>query len=131
MVAACGSDGGGDDDDDADPPNSLNDVCVVEGGAICERAIECFPEDAPTQAACVNDFVAACCGDDGNCGTAVANISRDEWNACLDAYPDFPCSELEDSNLPPECLSFKPQMPMLRRAAPAGWHLSSSTPALP
>lgn len=88
-------------------PENLGQACTDLGEEWCIRARECFPNDAPSQTACVNYFYDVCCADDGTCSQpASREISDSEWNDCLDGFPDLSCQEIEDGNAPVACLAF-------------------------
>jgi hypothetical protein len=97
CLLGCGGGGGG-------APDTLGEACNDVGSAFCERAIDCFPEGAPSQSECVSDFRAGCCGDDGTCGDAARDdITDDQWDACIDGFGNLTCPEVQEGTIPSEC----------------------------
>ena len=98
ALAACGG---------AGAPEDLGQACADVGEEWCARARACFPEGAPSQTSCVNDFVQGCCIDDGTCGNPpTRDISDSEWDDCLDGFQDLSCQEIENGDVPVACLAF-------------------------
>jgi len=97
ILAACGS--------DSEPPSTLGQACTGMAERWCDRARECDPSLAPTQTACVNTLVRACCSDKRICGDAVREVSEDQWNDCLDDFDELACSDIKAGNAPSSCLA--------------------------
>jgi hypothetical protein len=96
-LVGCGGGGGG-------APDTLGEACNDIGGALCDRAIDCFPEGAPSQSECVADFRNSCCADDGTCGNkARDDISDDQWDACIDGFHNLTCQQVQDGEIPGAC----------------------------
>ena len=99
AITACG-----DDDDSSASPETLGDVCFDTASVWCDRALACLPDGDTTETACVNDFVAACCLEDGACRNQARQISEAEWQACLQGYDDLACDSIVAGDLPLACL---------------------------
>lgn len=97
LAVACGG-------DDRPLPEDVGQVCTDFGDVACDRAGECGLLTGTVQA-CVNDFYALCCANDGECNNPVAaDVSEAEYNDCLDDYGTLACNDVEQGNLPSSCL---------------------------
>ena len=78
LLVGCGS----------PPPDTLGDFCLDLAPIACDAIVACFGEPI---ANCEDEFVSDCCGDDG-CPQPVRDISRRDYNACLDDLEDRACA---------------------------------------
>lgn len=91
LLAACGS-----------GTPTLREVCLETGEAWCSRAIECYPQDISSPAACVTSFVKGCCLDKGRCDER----ARSDYNLdlCVDQTRTMTCDDLAAGGVPRGCL---------------------------
>ena len=97
VMAGCG---GGDS-----APSDIGDACVDFAEVFCDRAQTCDLILPSENLECVNVFFAACCVDDGTCNQPITPpLSASEWNRCLNATSNLACTDVENGNVPTECL---------------------------
>jgi len=91
FAAGCGS----------PPPERVGDFCLDLAPIVCEVADSCFDQRDPN---CVNEFVAGCCGDEGTCANPTRDISRRDYNCCLNDLEDRTCAQWSNlSAFPASC----------------------------
>ncbi len=84
-------------------PKEAGDLCATFGDSFCSRADSCgLLQESVT--ACVNDFYAGCCGNDGTCNNSVKPIDQGDWNQCLDDIDQEACGDVANGDLPTSCL---------------------------
>ena len=98
FFVGCGGGGG------SGGPEDLGEACGDVAEVWCERARACFPEDAPTQETCVNEFMDTCCMGNDSCDYLTSEeITDDEWSDCVSSYDDLSCTEIQSGVLPDAC----------------------------
>lgn len=85
----------------APPPSDIGDFCLDLAPIACDASEEC---DGITSSTCIDDFVALCCGDAGECSTPARDISRSDYNSCLNDLEDRTCAQWSTTtSLPASC----------------------------
>ena len=85
-------------------PDTVGDVYEDMSDSMCVTLVDCGGYDGTT-AQCANELYDVLCEAEGvNCAEPVdAEISRSEWNDCLDALETMSCSAAESGELPRAC----------------------------
>jgi hypothetical protein len=101
TLGACGGGGGGNG-----VPDTIGEVCLEFGDAVCGRLAEC--DDEVDRDACETAFYGACCSDDDVCDEDVGAgaPSDDDYNECLGDIDDQSCPQIANGELPPSCDGF-------------------------
>jgi hypothetical protein len=103
VISACG-----DDDDDggstANAPVDVGEACRDTADVLCDRAIECFPDDVPSKADCVSEALYECCEREGACeDPARDDLSDADWQGCLNGLAAQSCDDVESGAVADAC----------------------------
>lgn len=83
------------------PPETLGDFCADVAPITCDALSTCTNESI---ANCDDEFVRSCCGADGTCGLALEDLSRGDYNDCLNDLEDRSCAAwTSGAALPSSC----------------------------
>tara|TARA_R110002096_G_scaffold433887_1_gene653675 strand:- start:13851 stop:14204 length:354 start_codon:yes stop_codon:yes gene_type:complete len=86
-------------------PEDVGEACGDIGSAFCDRGIECGFLSEVDRLSCENAFFQGCCVDDGICNRDLDDsISSSEWDSCIDGFATESCPDLDNGNLPSECI---------------------------
>ena len=100
CVGDSGASGGG-----LSLPEDIGEACSDLGSALCDRGIECGLIGVADRLSCENAAFRACCADDGVCGADIDDgITSSEWNRCIDGFASESCQDIDNGNLPSECI---------------------------
>jgi len=88
-------------------PKTLGSLCNLIDNASCKRAFECNAiREGVTQEQCVAVFDKVCCQD--QCDHKIKSETMDFAAKCAKAIATWPCEQLSQAILPPECQETEP-----------------------
>ena len=96
MLAACGK----------PVPDTLGEAYEQFGEAYCESLVDCDQYQGSVSSCSQAVYDESCASAGVNCQESAdpdEDLSRGEWNDCLDALAGMTCGELDRGDTPREC----------------------------
>ena len=92
LLSGCGG----------DERPTMREACLQTGEQWCYRAVECFPDGAPTAQACLTDFMGGCCQNAHRCD----DLTREgfDTDACAAALVALSCDDIGQGAVPTACM---------------------------